>query len=842
MAPTFAGSLPPESIPEFDRGCPGREQWQQFLQGLMSESERLAAETHHAQCPACQRLLDQLSQSSVPLPVTPSRNPQRAFADSGALLSFAIQYSPFEPSADSTEPAPPAPPPALPGFSDLHLIGRGGSGTVYRAFQTSLNRPVAVKILSAEAVSRGRERVRREADALARLKHPHIVRIYESGFVDQTAYLVMEWIEGGTLQDRIDQGPLAIPDAARLICQLAHAVEAVHALGIVHRDLKPANVLLEATMGSPEPQARLTDFGLAPDLSQGQRLTISGTILGTPAYMAPEQTGLVNSLQAVGNACDIYGLGAVAFAALTGQPPHRGRSTLDTLIQVAWNEPSWIPRLRPEVPVDLATIVAKCLRQRPGDRYRTAGELADDLESFLAGRPISARLYSWHERAWKWVVRRPAQATATGLLFLLFLAGIGGGLFHFWRQHQTLMALESQKQKTEVALLKMTAAMAAEKEAQRQTFQQLLSTTEASLNMIGTKPPEAAERLKLFTQVRTLYHQRRDNLDNLDQATAEGLARGLSAISNIGSSGYGLADESLADIDLAMAIVDRFPQSQKLRNLRAQLLIERWNLFTRLGRSAEAEQAMNAIVQLCDQQQTIPTRVIQGGPSMLVISTLYATGRLSTAKVLLQVAVPQQEDAVRAKPGDPEKWSTLLSLLAIQSQIEHELGEFAASDTTLDRWNAFSEESARQHPENSQRIRQVRISHAGLRLQNSLRSGSPGRVSDILQEVEKRLETLETEQAPNIEPYQDRLRLVQRIIPWATAADAPRPLAEFVAKSLRLAQAAVREQPQFTALKATMDSLQTQWDCEHPMDPPTPPPEDTPQNGTGSPPETTPPT
>jgi serine/threonine-protein kinase len=325
--------------------------------------------------------------------------------------------------------------PVVTGYEVEGELGRGGMAVVYKARQPSLRRVVALKMILAGAHASADEltRFRVEAESVAQLRHPHIVQIYEVGQQDHCPYCVLEFVEGGTLAQRLRDGPLAPEEAARLVEKIARAVHFAHGRGIIHRDLKPANVLLTAD-GEP----KVTDFGLAKRLDGPPTQTRTGAVLGTPPYMAPEQA---EGRREVGAATDVYGLGAILYELLTGRPPFQDVTSLDTLLRVLSEEPAPLRRLRRAVPRDLETICLKCLEKAPGRRYASAEALADDLEKFLCGEAITARPPGALGRFDRWARLRPALA-ATWLaltclylnhLVLLALGSEGeGGAFH-WR-------------------------------------------------------------------------------------------------------------------------------------------------------------------------------------------------------------------------------------------------------------------------------------------------------------------------------------------------------------------------------------------------------------------------
>ncbi len=277
-------------------------------------------------------------------------------------------------------------------FGDYKLvaeIGRGGMGVVYRATQRSLGREVAVKLILRGALASEDDRIRfrSEAEAAARLDHPGIVPIYEVGDQDGQYYFSMPLLHGPTLADRVAKGPVGNLEAAKLLLTIARAIQYAHERGIVHRDLKPANILLDA-LGRPH----VSDFGLAKNLHEGKSyapLTVTGAVLGTPSYMAPEQA--TGARGAVGPASDVYSLGALLYALLTGRPPLQGPTPVDTVLMVLEQEPVSPRLLNSRIDRDLEMIVQRCLQKQADLRYSSAGGLADDLKAYIAGEPVSAR-------------------------------------------------------------------------------------------------------------------------------------------------------------------------------------------------------------------------------------------------------------------------------------------------------------------------------------------------------------------------------------------------------------------------------------------------------------------
>jgi tRNA A-37 threonylcarbamoyl transferase component Bud32 len=333
----------------------------------------------------------------------------------------------YEPPRIGPIPAAEKEPPSIAGYEILGELGRGGMSVVYKARQLRPDRVVALKCLlaGAHAVTERRARFLAEADAIARLQHPHIVQIYEVGQQDGVPYLALEYLGGGSLatwlRGRLPPSHLA----AALVETLARAVQYAHEQGVIHRDLKPANVLLGL-----DGQAKVSDFGLAKH--ERPDLTATGEVLGTPSYMAPEQAAGRG-----GPAADIYALGALLYELLTGRPPFRAATVLETLEQVRKQEPVPPARLQPGLPRDLETIALKCLHKEPTRRYARAVDLAEDLRRFLAGEPIRARPAGRGERLLKWVRRKPTAAALLGTLLLTLVSSAAAGL---WLREQSQQA------------------------------------------------------------------------------------------------------------------------------------------------------------------------------------------------------------------------------------------------------------------------------------------------------------------------------------------------------------------------------------------------------------------
>ncbi|MGB7327736.1 MAG: serine/threonine-protein kinase [Rubripirellula sp.] len=330
----------------------------------------------------------------------------------------------------------------------LEVIGRGGMGVVYLAKQTELDRLVAVKMIRSGMLA-GEAEVRRfytEAQAAARLHHPGIVSVHQFGRRAGHHFFSMEFVRGTDLQKKINGETLSVHDAARYVRDVARAIQHAHEKGVLHRDLKPANVLI-----NENDEVLVTDFGLAKHIDNDSSITGSGDAIGTPHYMSPEQAGGQSDM--AGPQSDVYALGAILFAALTGRPPIVADTVMQAMVKVIHDPAPPVRSLRPDAPVDLETIVAKCLEKQQEKRYASAGELADELDAHLDGRPIQARPRSAAIKAWHWLEGVPLVGALTGrrvlhssdqhrrfqaamLLILLLTPITAAGLATMWYQHK----------------------------------------------------------------------------------------------------------------------------------------------------------------------------------------------------------------------------------------------------------------------------------------------------------------------------------------------------------------------------------------------------------------------
>ncbi|MFT5466388.1 MAG: WD40 repeat protein/tRNA A-37 threonylcarbamoyl transferase component Bud32 [Verrucomicrobiales bacterium] len=362
-------------------------------------------------------------------------------------------------------------------------IARGAMGVVYRAEQVTLKRTVAIKMIRSTLLANDGDvqRFKAEAEAAASLDHPNIVPIYEVGEFEGQHYFTMKLVEGGTLRDRMTEFVKDPRSAAEFMSKVAQAVHAAHQRGILHRDIKPGNILVDH-----ENEPHVTDFGLAKDLDSASGLTLSGQIVGTPSYMAPEQAEASARLT---TGADVYGLGAVFYEMLTGEPPFKGETTLETLRLVTESEVRSPRSVNPVVNRDLATIAMKCLSKEPKDRYASAQGLVNDVDRWLAGEPIKARPVGTGEKVFKWMKRKPAPAAAVALATLLLVVlGIGGPIWALQQAKLRQDAVDAQALEAEARERADSSTKLAEERAEeinRTLYANEMHLAEAALSQPG---------------------------------------------------------------------------------------------------------------------------------------------------------------------------------------------------------------------------------------------------------------------------------------------------------------------------------------------------------------------
>lgn len=599
-------------------------------------------------------------------------------------FQFAETLAPSAQPADFKFPEKSELPPRQFGAYDLfEEIGRGGMGVIYRARQRSLDRFVALKMILSHsfATAETLERFQREARAAARLRHANIVRIYEIGEHEGQQYFSMALIEGGSLRDLLNDGPLPPAIGAQIVQQLAEAVQHAHEHGIVHRDIKPQNVLMafdEGTAsssrgsgsttgpksgvknvkGSLAAVPKLTDFGLAR-LSDSAGLSVTGEALGTPSYMPPEQAR--GDHGAIGATADTYSLGAVLYCVLTGRPPFQASTPLETMKQLQDQEPVPPRLLNPVVPKDLETICLKCLQKEPNKRYGTAEELAEELQRFRNGEPVQARPVSRLERGWRWCKRRPHVAGLAATLALVILGSLFGlTVLYLSAVKSAEAASEAEriaKQHADIAREKENIAKASRKEAiaekkraeEERKRAQIEAQTARRVKDLIVGMFEASDPLGLTDglalQISRASGEKltaRDLLDRGEKKARQVLAtepQTLAAmLSTLGSAHRSLGDYKRAEALLNDALAMRQKHLAKDHVGLAETRYHLARLKMELGRYSEAE-------KLYEQAQTVMKKELGEDHARVLDLQLHyghlfaETGELDKARALFKSAI-----------------------------------------------------------------------------------------------------------------------------------------------------------------------------------------------------------
>jgi serine/threonine protein kinase/DNA-binding SARP family transcriptional activator len=560
---------------------------------------------------------------------------------------------------EQTQPLPDAAGdfPVVPGYEILGVLGRGGMGIVYQARHCRLQRLVALKMILAGGHAGPQEllRFRTEAEAVARLQHPNMVQIYEVGEQQGLPYCALEFVDGGSLARKLAGTPLPPRQAAQMLATLAEAMHVGHERGIIHRDLKPDNVLLTAG-GTP----KVTDFGLAKRLDAGAHQTASGAVIGTPSYMAPEQAR--GRGKEVGPAADIYALGAILYETLTGRPPFKAATPMETMWQVIHEEPVPPRRFQPSLQADLETICLKCLHKEPAQRYASAAALAHDLKRFLNGEPIDARPSTRWTQTVKWARRKPAAAALVGVsaLALLILLGVVVGFNLSLRD--ALKATEEQRDLAEKRQ-RETVRQQAEAEQARAVAQAVNDFLQFDLLRQANSYEQAG---RPFTpdpdvKVRTL----------LDRAAA-GIGqrfRDQPLVAAAIHQAVGDAYQGVGDYPLA---IQHLSAAHKLRAAHfgpdhPETLTALNNLATAYLKSGRTVEAVRLLEELRVRQRQMPSPWDHALGVVHNLAMAYSdAGRTGEAIQLLEQVRDQQTQ--KLGPDDPSTLTTLHALAGIYQQ------------------------------------------------------------------------------------------------------------------------------------------------------------------------------
>ena len=484
----------------------------------------------------------------------------------GARDDRTLTSAPPLPRRSFAMPAEPTP--SIAGYEMLGELGRGGMGMVFKARQTSLDRVVAIKLLTAGS----RQRFRTEAEAIARVQHPNIVQIFEVGEAQGRPYLSQEYIAAGSLADQLDGTPWSGQAAARLVAKLAGAMHFTHERHIVHRDLKPANVLM-ADADTP----KISDFGLAKKLDDDSGETVTGDIMGSPSYMAPEQASGAHPSDR--RAADIYSLGAILYELLTGRPPFRGETPIDTVYQAVSIEAVSPVGCNPKFRADLETICLKCLEKSPSRRYASAKDLADELRRFLAGNPIHARPVGVWTRTAKWARRRPGAAAAIGIGVLAAMVILVGGTYYNFHLNAALRTARTEEQRRTATL------------SQAQEMVDRLVSDFGEGDLASLPHSESARRKLLDAALTFCRDMQAENPEQPQLRWQIGRAQRQAADLQALLGEQNEAEKSYVEaIDVLQALVAEHPQSRYGASWPERAL-NRANLLASSGRRAEADKS-----------------------------------------------------------------------------------------------------------------------------------------------------------------------------------------------------------------------------------------------------------
>jgi serine/threonine-protein kinase len=609
----------------------------------------------------------------------------------------------------------------VPGYEIVGELGRGGMGVVYKARQISLNRWVALKMVlsGAHAGHAQLARFRAEAQAVADLQHPNIVHIYEIGLCEGLPYFSLEFVEGGSLADKVHRRPQPPREAAFLVETLARAMSYAHQRGIIHRDLKPANVLLSAS-GLP----KITDFGLAKRLEGDSSQTKSGALLGTPSYMSPEQAR--GDVHVIGPLADVYALGAILYELLTGRPPFLAVTPMDTLTLVIRQEPPPPGRLERHIPRDLDTICLKCLQKEPSKRYATADALAEDLRRFLSSEPILARPISVPERMWRWARRNPKIATLSGSVALLLIAVTCVSTFSYFQIRKEQAATEHERQLAENSV---------REEARQREFAQVAE--KKALQSAKVASDQRALALNTLYDVITKFEEKlqdREEMGSLRKEMIELAIKGLNQVSRsvetaaLADRSMGVALQRMGD---QLYVLGKTEEALEKYNLSLtifqKLLADEpdndwlpWNRaisFDRLGTFAhelkgDVETSRKHFEESMRLREGLLANPQKGGPDPLnrrvgllvsydkLANLCEQTGDPRRARDLARKQLKLAEEVLRAKPEHPLAIELLSGACCHLGQAEMHLGNPEGGWKQLERALAVWEKVRKTDPTN----------------------------------------------------------------------------------------------------------------------------------------------
>ena len=562
----------------------------------------------------------------------------------------------------------------IPGYEIEAQLGHGGMGVVFRARHVRLNRLVAIKMIlgGQYASSEARIRFLTEAEAIAKLHHPHIVQVYEFGQHEGFPYFTLEFLEGGTLERLLGGTPLAPKRAAQLVKQLAHAVQHAHDRGIIHRDLKPSNILMDV-----DETPKISDFGLAKQTAGGSGMTQSGSILGTPSYMAPEQAS--GHVRQIGPHSDVYALGAILYECLTGRPPFRGSTTMETINQVMTQEPVAPRRLVPTAPRDLETLCLKCLQKNPANRYASATDLAADLERYLNGEAIKARPIGPIQRTVRWAKRHPSAAALVGVVGLAAVALLLGSWWYSLQLASALTVAEDRRREADTQRIEAEAqrleaetqkreAQTQKKEADAQkalvaaNLQRRLDVVDDMLGnldaRLAQKSGMESVRMEFLTEFLKISKQLLAEQGS-DPAVRRQAGRLYSSIGDLWLEGNRFRDGETAyaeAVKLQKGLADEFPTQVEYQTDYATTCLNRAVLLWLGKRPAQGRDSAVLAVAVMD-------RLVEKSPGDLtyqkkaaryrffLANILEDAGKPGEAPAMYEAALVRQDDLVKSNPS-----------------------------------------------------------------------------------------------------------------------------------------------------------------------------------------------